>query len=251
MNSKSSDDLFPPKELIDKFLLEVNVDLRDTPFWQYYDTGVFGKLHRMVFRARYKALHDFLTRCDFRPRHVLDVGCGCMVIAFGLLTKYDLEYVGLDILPLDKLRKYASLVRKSTGRDLQIVRASAMNLPFRKNLFDLTLAFDILEHLEKPRNAIAELTRTSIANGILVVSIPMEKLFHRIARIFGGVMVGKPWRIGERPDYHYANSDNSLESIVEFIHSNYNIVRIVHTPFNLAPVSINKILFGQEVNKSV
>jgi SAM-dependent methyltransferase len=182
---------------------------------------------------------------------VLDIGCGCMVIAFGLLTKYDLEYVGIDILPSGLLRKYAALVRKGTSKDLQIVRASAMNLPFRRNLFDLTLAFDVLEHLEKPRRAIAEVTQTSITKGLLVVSIPMEKLFHRAARIFGGVMVGKPWRIGDRPDYHYASRESSLEIIVEFIHSKYNIVRIVHTPLNLEPFSINKVLFGQEASKSV
>jgi SAM-dependent methyltransferase len=234
--SESSDNLFPPKELIERFLLKVNADLQDTPFLQYYDTGVIGKLHRMVFRTRYEALHNFLARSSFQPKHVLDIGCGCMLIAFGLLKKYDLEYVGLDILPSDRLRKYAALVRKGTGRDLQVVRASAMSLPFRKDLFDLTLAFDILEHLEKPRNAITELVQISTTNGILAVSIPMEKLFHRVARILGNVMLGRPWRIGQKPSYHYATSDN---------HRNYRIVKTVHTPFNLAPVSINKVLFSR------
>jgi SAM-dependent methyltransferase len=176
---------------------------------------------------------------------VLDIGCGGMLIAYGLLKKHNIEYIGLDILPTDKLRQYAAFARKSTGRDLQVIRASAVNLPFRRELFDLALAFDILEHLEKPRNAIAELVQTSAANGILAVSVPMERLFHRIARIFGNVMIGKPWRIWEKRDYHYASRDSSLESIVEFIYGNYNVVKIVHTPFNLAPISINKVLFGR------
>jgi methylase of polypeptide subunit release factors len=91
---------------------------KEIPFWQYYDTGFVGKLHRWIFRARHKALHTALSKIGVKPKHTLDIGCGCTLLGFGLLTKFDLEYVGLDILPSSKLRKYAELISESAGKKL-------------------------------------------------------------------------------------------------------------------------------------
>jgi SAM-dependent methyltransferase len=167
-----------------------------------------------------------------------------MLLGFGLLTKFDLEYVGLDILPSSKLREYAELISESAGKKLQVVRGSAENLPFREGFFDLITAFDVLEHLENPRHALFELSRIIRRDGLFVVSLPLENRLHRLARIFGGALIGKPWRIGKSPDYHYASEVSSYGEMVKCLDENFIVFKCIYTPIGFASlININGILF--------
>jgi SAM-dependent methyltransferase len=56
------------------------------------------------------------------------------------------------------------------------VRASAENLPFRDQIFDLVFAGEVLEHLNAPAQALNEWTRVVQTGGRLCLSTPNGRL---------------------------------------------------------------------------
>jgi len=66
----------------------------------------------------------------------------------------------------------AALLRKA---GLAVKTGTAERLPYRDSSFDLFLAFDVLEHLEHDRRAIAEAARVLKPGGILIGSVPVCK----------------------------------------------------------------------------
>jgi len=73
--------------------------------------------------------------------------------------------------------------RQRTAALLSFDVASAYELPFEDGLFDCVCALEVLEHLERPGDALAELAR--VAGRFLVLSVPREPLW-RIAHVLAG-----------------------------------------------------------------
>ena len=69
----------------------------------------------------------------------------------------------------------------AAGMDIRLsravtVRASAENLPFRDQIFDLVFAGEVLEHLNAPAQALNEWTRVLRTGGRLCLSTPNGRL---------------------------------------------------------------------------
>lgn len=71
-------------------------------------------------------------------------------------TKYFPNRIGVDIKP---------------GKGTDVV-ASVYELPFKDEEFDIVLCCSVLEHLEDPRKAIAEMMRVLKPKGRIIVSVP-------------------------------------------------------------------------------
>jgi ubiquinone/menaquinone biosynthesis C-methylase UbiE len=103
---------------------------------------------------------------------ILDVGCG-----EGLLTERiaglrpNCGVVGLDV---GDPRLRAEWERRRRD-NLSFRAGSAYSLPFEDAAFELVCGFEVLEHLERPAEALAELAR--VASRHLVVSVPREPLW--------------------------------------------------------------------------
>jgi SAM-dependent methyltransferase len=61
--------------------------------------------------------------------------------------------------------------------------ASAYELPFDDKSFDCVCALEVLEHLERPRDALTEIAR--VARKALLLSVPREPLW-RVAHLLAG-----------------------------------------------------------------
>lgn len=105
------------------------------------------------------------------PDSVLDVGCGEGVVTERIAASTGARTVGVD-LGTDELQ---AEWRRREGERLSFRPASAYDLPFADGSFDLVCALEVLEHLERPREALAELARVS-RSGVLV-SVPREPLW--------------------------------------------------------------------------
>jgi SAM-dependent methyltransferase len=105
-------------------------------------------------------------------RRVLDLGCGDGAI--GAFKPEHREVYGLDISPVlvARLEGYAS--------------ASAWNLdevaplPFADGQFDAVVAKDILEHLQRPWQTVAEIRRVLRPGGVVMASV----ICHRSRRVW-------------------------------------------------------------------
>jgi len=94
---------------------------------------------------------------------VLDVGCGDGYMCHVLASAGIQNVVGLD--SANSRLRYA----KATFPDGRFLQGDVFQLPFQDNSFDLVTAVEVLEHLERPRGALAELKRVSRRYVLLTV----------------------------------------------------------------------------------
>jgi 2-polyprenyl-3-methyl-5-hydroxy-6-metoxy-1,4-benzoquinol methylase len=116
---------------------------------------------------------------------ILDVGCGEGFTLNRLKEKGTYKKLeGIEYLPA------AIELGKKTYPDIKITQGSIYELPYKDNSFDLVLCTEVLEHLDKPQDALRELVRVS--NKYLVISVPNEPFF-----MLAQLVRGKNWsRLG-------------------------------------------------------
>jgi ubiquinone/menaquinone biosynthesis C-methylase UbiE len=111
-----------------------------------------------------------------RPAQALEVGCGEGVIAAKLHHRFG-EVVALD-LPDAGLR--------ADWRGYQgprFLHASAHELPFADDRFDVVVAAEVLEHLPDPVRGLNEMAR--VGRRHLVLSVPREPIFRSCNLVAG------------------------------------------------------------------
>ncbi|MDA1053646.1 MAG: class I SAM-dependent methyltransferase [Planctomycetota bacterium] len=140
------------------------------------------------------------------PRSVLEIGCGPGDLAHRLFDSDHgsarMDYVGIDICP-----EQVELARsRYPGTHFAI--ASAYDLPFDDNGFDLVVACEVLEHLTDPDQAIAEAHRVS--KGYVLVSVPWEPTWRTM-----NICRGKYWtRLGNTPGHVQHFTRGSIRRLV-------------------------------------
>lgn len=114
----------------------------------------------------------FLSPLLQRGFHVLDVGCGPGTITAGIAEAvFPGTVTAVDAAPgtLNYARRLAE------GREimnLHFAGASAYELPFAAESFDLVFAHALLEHLRDPRRALREFHRVTCPGGFAAVCSP-------------------------------------------------------------------------------
>jgi 2-polyprenyl-3-methyl-5-hydroxy-6-metoxy-1,4-benzoquinol methylase len=151
-----------------------------------------------------KLLERFLrvidtTVLDARPTSILDVGCGEGVVTERLARLTQVATTGVDI--GDEQMREQWGMRASAG--LEFRSASAYDLPFESGSFDLVCALEVLEHLERPEDALAEMARVS--SRTVLLSVPREPVWRLVH-----VMAGRDLRrLGNTPGHinHWSAGD--------------------------------------------
>jgi SAM-dependent methyltransferase len=135
-------------------------------------------------------LARFFTRLravlhELEPHTLLDAGCG-----EGELLRRGVLPPGLSPVCLD-LRHESILANASPRR----IRASVLQLPFPDSSFDVVTCLEVLEHLDRPADAVRDLAR--VARKALIVSVPFEPYFR-----MGNVLRGKHLAgLGNHPEH--------------------------------------------------
>ena len=105
------------------------------------------------------------------PGSILDVGCGEGIVTERMAAVSGAATVGVDLGTEGLHGEW----RRREGERLSFRPGSAYDLPFEDGSFDLVCALEVLEHLERPRAALAELARVSRVS--VLVSVPREPLW--------------------------------------------------------------------------
>ena len=101
---------------------------------------------------------------------ILDVGCGEK--PYRNYFSGAANYVGLE---------HPDTIH---SRNVVDIFGSADALPFHDGSFDVVLSFEVLEHLEKPQEAITEMSRVLRPGGHAVVFVPFIYHLHEFPRDF-------------------------------------------------------------------
>ena len=121
-----------------------------------------------------RLLDRFLRTLDgqvkaIAPASILDVGCGEGIVSerFARLLPHT-RILGIDADTAALQDEWQT--RQLDNLSFQV--GSAYELPFEDDSFELACAIEVLEHLERPRDALAEMAR--VASRVLLLSVPRE-----------------------------------------------------------------------------
>jgi len=106
-------------------------------------------------------------------QNVLEVGCGEGIILYNMQNFLD----GKKAAAVDLDEKEIETAKQNIPfADLRV--ASAYQLPFVDNQFDLVICCEVMEHLENPAKALAEIHRVS--KKFCLLSVPNEPLWRAL-----------------------------------------------------------------------
>jgi ubiquinone/menaquinone biosynthesis C-methylase UbiE len=140
------------------------------PTGNTYDKyGTRNPVSRALVTRFLRELERMLPADGAAPCRVLEVGVGEGEISDRLRDHYPAaELVGFDLHDDD-------LEAQWRARGQRNVVADAIAAPFTSQAFDLVLAIEVLEHVDDPRRALAELAR--VAGADVVLSVPREPMW--------------------------------------------------------------------------
>jgi SAM-dependent methyltransferase len=138
-------------------------------------------------------LNEHLARYAFaarlaRGKRVLDAGCGA---GYG---SAELAHTAHCVVGADLAAEAVGFARANYRLpNLWFEQASCVALPHRDSTFDLVVAFEVIEHLEKWREFLLEVRRVISPNGQFIVSTP-NKLYYTESR---GAEGSNPFHVHE------------------------------------------------------
>lgn len=117
--------------------------------------------------------HELTARLIPRSAHrVLDAGAANGWLA-SIMTSRGHAVTGLD-LGFDSIHR-ASEHLESQGLPIPFVQGDLYNLPFGDFSFDALVMTEVIEHLERPADALAEATRVLAPGGHVVITTPYRE----------------------------------------------------------------------------
>ena len=113
---------------------------------------------------------------DAQPAdRILEVGCG----AGNVLERIPAgQLYGIDL-----SSHLVEKARRLLGERAVIEKADAENLPFENGYFTKTYCTEVLEHVLRPERVLAEVHRVLAPGGLLVVSVPYERVIVGLKRL--------------------------------------------------------------------
>jgi ubiquinone/menaquinone biosynthesis C-methylase UbiE len=152
--------------------------------------------------SRYRFAARFLKEPAAR---ILDAGCGSGYgsVQFGP----EAQVIGIDV-----AHDAASHAREKFGRSgVSFLQASCDTIPFADASFDVVVAFEVIEHLERWRDLLLEARRVLKPAGVLLVSTP-NKSYYAETRAAAGP---NPFHVHE---FEYDEFSRALSEVFPYTH---------------------------------
>lgn len=165
-----------------------------------------GRVDKILLQehvARYKFALDYSG-----GRKVLDAACGAGYGSY-ILASNAKQVIGIDI--SDETIDFAN--GNFSRNNTEYITSSVLDMPFDDDSFELSIAFEIFEHIDKPVLFLNELKRVTKKKGKIILSTPNES--------FTKSTVDNPFHTHE---YTYDEFSSMISSIftddVEYIGQN-------------------------------
>jgi len=153
-------------------------------------TNKFETYFEYLLQKRYSEALRIIN--ELHLKEVLDVGCN---VGNGYAF---LGAIGVDI-------DYELLIKAKRLKRLEVIRCDAQHLPFKSMTFDIITCFEVIEHVDRPRQLLNEVFRVLKSEGSILLTTP-NKNFLKIAR---------PLVRKKKPNYHVEEyNSGQLKKIV-------------------------------------
>lgn len=151
-----------------------------------------------------------------KPKSILDVGCG----EGFTLQRLKKSNIGERLAGIDFSDK-AIEIGSNLHPELQLKKGSIYEIPYPNDIFDLVICTEVLEHLDNPGWALAELRR--VTKKYCLISVPHEPWF-----MLGNFLRGKNLsRLGNDREHIQHWSRNGIKKLI----NNFLDVVDVKSPF--------------------
>lgn len=162
-------------------------------------------------------LHQIQRVIDLRGKRVLDAGCGT-----GMVLEYLQKLVG-EGGRADGVDMSAEAIHFCAQRNLRgILQGSLTQLSYKKETFDLVTTFDVIEHIEDDKKALAEIARVLKKGGLAVFNVPA----------YQWMWTGHDTSVHHYRRYTRTMLENSLQSC------GFSIVRSTYLVTLLFPIAV-------------
>lgn len=171
-------------------------------------------------------IQDVITTHFSHPAKILDVGCGGGYLTNFLATK------GHFVSGIDLSTQSLEIAKKEDQtKSVEYKRASAYALPYKDNVFDVVSAMDLLEHVEKPAQVVAEASRVLKKGGLFFFHT-----FNRNLLSYFMIIKGVDWCFTNAPKnmhvYPLFIKPQELESICKNHHLKVEEIKGVRPDFS-------------------
>lgn len=145
-------------------------------------------------------------------KRVLDLGCGEMLMTFGLAAQGADEVIGLDIAPLNpdgaivKIRESGFTEIDIVKDKIRAVTYDGSVMPFPEDYFDIVFSWGVMEHVSDVPSVLAEIKRVLKTGGIAFI-----KVFPWFHCCYGSHLSD----FVDQPFAHLTVSDGELRQMVE------------------------------------
>ncbi|MDP2593806.1 MAG: class I SAM-dependent methyltransferase [bacterium] len=150
------------------------------------------------------------------PVSILDAGCG----EGFTLERFRLAGICQRLEGIDLEQRAIDLGRAIHPR-LSLTQGNIYQLPYADDSFDAVVCSEVLEHLERPEEALKELCR--VASRYTIITVPHEPFF-RLANLLRGKNISR-WGNDIEHIQHW-----SAQGIANLVRTEFK-VRTVRTPF--------------------
>ncbi len=181
-------------------------------FFNKYDSRNF--ILKKIMNGFFNKLKHLLSLADYR--NIIDVGCGEGYVANYIYNlNNNIKVEGMDVSP-----KVISICKEKFPH-IEFNAGSILTIERQTNQYDMVIACEVLEHIEKPEKALEELFR--ISNKYVLISVPNEPIW-RISNFLRGKYIRN---LGNTPGHIQHWSKKGIVKLVE----KYGKVLKVHSPF--------------------
>lgn len=154
----------------------------------YYERSIKSNILQWYWhKKRFEKIKRLVSGRIFKLP-ILDLGCND-----GFFTSKISEYLGTNNITGIDISQNAVDYATKRFPQLRFIRTDACELPFENNKFGTIFSLEMLEHLEFPEIAVAEMKRCLKNNGNLIIIVPNDSLLFKIIWFCWLKSKGKVW----------------------------------------------------------